>query len=138
MAHLQVYPTPYFNSATSPSGRTLSLSGYLNLNTPVSDIQGCDFVTVTELICASDDSSDSIFANPFPLLEVTLPAPLNGGTVTGTVTDLGSIPQSSSACSGSFEPEGVDYDTATGVLRVEITEPGVCKVATTVYEYKQS
>ena len=136
MTHFQVYPTPYFNSATSPTGGTLNLSGYINLNTPVSNIQGCDFVTATELICASDDSSDSIFANPFPLLEVTLAAPLNGGTVTGTVTDLGSIPQSS-ICSGTFEPEGVDYDTATGVLRVEIIQPGICAVATTVYEYQQ-
>jgi hypothetical protein len=136
MTHLQVYPAPYFNSATNPGGGTLSLSGYINLSMPVSDIQGCDFVTATELICASDDSSDSIFANPFPLLEVTLAAPLNGGTVTGTVTDLGSIPQSS-ICSGTFEPEGVDYDPAAGVLRVEITQPGVCEVATTVYEYKQ-
>jgi hypothetical protein len=57
--------------------------------------------------------------------------------LTGTVTDLGSIPQSS-ICSGTFEPEGVDYDTATGVLRFEITQPGVCEVATTVYEYQQS
>jgi hypothetical protein len=39
---------------------------------------------------------------------------------------------------GPFGPEGVDYDTTTGVLRVEITQPGVCEVATTVYEYRQS
>ncbi|HEX3961940.1 MAG TPA: hypothetical protein VHZ03_35815 [Trebonia sp.] len=51
-------------------------------------------------------------------------------------SDLGSIPQSSD-CSGTFEPEGVDYDTATSVLRVEITQPSVCEVATTVYEYQQ-
>jgi hypothetical protein len=136
VSSLQVYPAPYFNSATSSTGGTLNLSGAINLSTPVDDIQGCDFVTATQLICASDDSSDTIFANPFPLLEVTLAAPLDGATVTGTVTDLGSIPRDS-ACSGTFEPEGVDYDTATGVLRVEITQPGVCEVATTVYEYQQ-
>jgi hypothetical protein len=135
--NLQIFPAPYFNSETSPTGGTLPLSGYINLSTPVNDIQGCDFVTATELICASDDNSETIFANPFPLVEITLAAPLNGGTVTGTVTDLGSIPQSS-ICSGTFEPEGVDYDTATGVLRVEIIQPGVCEVATTVYEYEQS
>jgi hypothetical protein len=134
--NLQIFPTPYFNSETSATGGTLSLSGYINLSTPVNDIQGCDFVTATQLICASDDNSESIFANQFPLLEITLAAPLNGSTVTGTVTDLGSIPQSSD-CSGTFEPEGVDYDTATGVLRVEITQPSVCEVATTVYEYQQ-
>jgi hypothetical protein len=72
------------------------------------------------------------------LLEITLAAPLNGSTVSGTaVTDLGSIPQSS-ICSGMFEPEDVDYDSATGVLRVEITQPSVCEVATSVYEYQQS
>jgi hypothetical protein len=32
----------------------------------------------------------------------------------------------------------VDYDVATGVLRVEIIQPGVCEVATTVYEYQPS
>ena len=135
--HLQVYPTPYFNSATSPAGGALNLSGSINLSTPVADIQGCDFVTATKLICASDDDTGAIFANTFPLLQITLPAPLSGGSVTGTVTDLGSIPQSS-ICSGTFEPEGVDYDPASGVLRVEITQPGACKVDTTVYEYKQS
>jgi hypothetical protein len=134
--NLQIFPAPYFNSETSATGGTLSLAGYIDLSTPVNDIQGCDFVTATQLICASDDNSETIFANPFPLLEVTLAAPLNGSTVTGTVTDLGSIPQSSD-CSGTFEPEGVDYDTATGVLRVEITQPGICEVATTVYEYQQ-
>lgn len=135
--YLQVYPTPYFNSATSKTGGTLSLSGYINLSTPVNDIQGCDFITATKLICASDDSSDSIFSNAFPLIQVTLSAALNGSTVTGTVTDLGSIPQQS-ICSGTFEPEGVDYDPATGILRVEITQPGICEVATTVYEYQAS
>ena len=136
MTHLRVYPAPNFNSQTSRTGGTLNLAGYIDLNTPVSDIQSCDFVTATELICASDDASGTLFSNQFPLLEITLAAPLSGGTVSGTVTDLGSIPQSS-ICSGTFEPEGVDYDAATGVLRVEIIQPGVCEVATTVYEYKQ-
>jgi hypothetical protein len=137
MSHLQIYPTPLLNSATSATGGTLSLSGYIQLDHQVNDVQGCDFVTSTELICASDDSSGTLFSNAKPLLEITLPGPLNGQTVTGHVTDLGSIPQNS-ACSGTFEAEGVDYDTATGVLRVEIIQPGVCEVATTVYEYKQS
>jgi hypothetical protein len=137
MTHFQIYPTPYFNSTTSPNGGMLTLSGYISLNTPVDDIQGCDFVTATKLVCASDDSSDSIFTNKFPLLEITVAAPLNGSTVSGMVTDLGSIPQNS-ICSGTFEPEGVDYDAAAGVLRVEITQPSVCEVATTVYDYRQN
>jgi hypothetical protein len=135
--NLQIFPTPYFNSETSSDGGTLPLSGYIDLSTPVNDIQGCDFVTATELICASDDATGTIFSNPMPLLEITLPAPLNGSTVTGTVTDLGSIPEQSD-CSGTFEPEGVDYDVATGILRVEIIQPGVCQIATTVYEYQSA
>lgn len=135
--NLQIFPTPYLNSSTGPSGGSLDLAGYINLSTPVNDIQGCDFVTATELICASDDASETIFSNPMPLIEVTLPAPLDGSTVTGTVTDLGSIPEQSD-CSGTYEPEGVDYDTATGVLRVEIIQPSVCEVATSVYEYQAS
>jgi hypothetical protein len=36
-------------------------------------------------------------------------------------------------------PSGATYEyTATGVLRVEIIQPSVCEVATTVYEYHAS
>lgn len=136
-SRLYIYPAPYFNSQAGQAGGTLPLAGDINLSTAVNDIQGCDFVSATELICDSDDSSESIFANVDPLIEITLPAALNGGTVIGTVTDLGSIPQSS-ICSGTFEPEGIDYDASTGTLRVEITQPGVCEVATTVYTYQRS
>ena len=134
MSHLQVYPAPLLNGSTPATGGTLSLSGYIQLDHQVNDVQGCDFDTSTQLICASDDSSGTLFSNAKPLLEITLPAPLTGQTVTGHVTDLGSIPQHS-VCSGTFEAEGVDYDTATGVLRVEIIPPSVCEVATTVYTY---
>lgn len=135
-SHLQIYPTPLLNSSTPATGGALNLAGYIQLDHQVNDIQSCDFLTATALICATDDSSQRLFSNAKPLLEITLPGPLTGQTVTGHVTDLGSIPQSS-ICSGSFEAEGVDYDTATGILRVEIIQPSVCEVATTVYEYKQ-
>ena len=137
MSHLQIYPTPLLNPATSSDGGTLDLSGYIQLDHQVNDIQGCDFITSTELICASDDSSETLFPNAKPLLEVDLSAPLSSGDVTGHVVDLGAIPQSS-ICSGTFEAEGVDYDPATGILRVEVIQPSVCEIVTTVYEYKQS
>jgi hypothetical protein len=137
MSHLQIYPTPLLNAQTSSDGGTLDLSGYIELDHQVNDIQGCDFVTSTELICASDDSSETLFPNAKPLLEVDLSAPLSDGDVTGHVVDLGSIPQSSD-CSGTFEAEGVDYDVATGVLSVEIIQPSICEVVTSVYEYVQS
>lgn len=137
MSHLQVYPAPLLNRQTSPTGGTLNLAGYIQLDHQVSNVQGCDFVTSTELVCASDDSSGTLFANAKPLLQVTLSGPLDGQDVTGHVTDLGSIPQSS-ICSGTFEAEGLDYDPGTGILRVEVVQPGACVVATTVYEYKAS
>ena len=134
MTHLQIYPTPLLNKRTSPRGGALRLSGYIRLDHKVNDIQGCDFTTTTTLICASDDDSRKLFANEKPLLEIEVAHPLRGGSVTGHVVDLGSIPQRST-CTGTFEAEGVDYDVATGVLRVEIIQPGACIIKTTVYKY---
>lgn len=134
MSHLQIYPTPVLNHRTSASGGGLRLAGYIKLDHKVNDIQGCDFVSAKTLICASDDDSKMRFTNEKPLLEVTLSSALRGGSVTGHVTDLGAIPQQST-CSGTFEAEGVDYDVATGVLRVEVIQPGSCIAHTTIYEY---
>ncbi len=134
MSHLQVYPTPLLNRQTPAHGGALRLSGYIKLDHKLNDVQGCDFVTKTELICASDDDSRMLFTNEKPLVEVDLAHALRQGNVTGHVIDLGSIPQQST-CSGVFEAEGVDYDVATGVLRVEIIQPGSCIITTTIYEY---
>lgn len=137
MSHLLIYPTPLLNPTTSQVGGTLDLSGYIQLDHKANNIQGCDFITATKLICASDDSTETLFSNDKPLLEVDLTAPLDGTTVTGHVVDLGSIPQES-VCSGAFETEGVDYDPSSGVLRIEMIQPGVCEAVTTVYQFKQS
>lgn len=137
MSHLQVYPTPLLNRQTPEHGGELRLSGYIKLDHKLNDVQGCDFVTKTELICASDDDSRMLFTNEKPLVEVDLAHALRPGNVTGHVIDLGSIPQQST-CSGVFEAEGVDYDVATGVLRVEIIQPGSCIITTTIYEYTRS
>ena len=137
MDHLQIYPTPLLNASTSPTGGSLNLSGSIELDRQVNDVQGCDFISSSELICASDDSSKSLFPNDKPLLEVDLSAPIGGGNVTGHVVDLGSIPESS-ICSGTFEAEGVDYDPSTGILRVEIIQPSVCEVVTSVIEFKKT
>jgi hypothetical protein len=59
MTHLQVYPTPYLNASTGTSGGSLALAGYIQLDHPVNDVQGCDFVTATELICSSWCTSTS-------------------------------------------------------------------------------
>ncbi len=137
MSHLQVYPTPYLNRRTSPRGGPLPLVGYIQLDHRVNDIQGCDFVSATMLVCASDDDSATLFTNPKPLLEVVLAHPLRGTTVSGHVVDLGSIPRRST-CSGTFEAEGVDYAVGSGTLRVEIIQPGSCILHTTVYEYTRA
>jgi len=135
MSHLQVYPAPLLNHETSRTGGALRLAGYIKLDHKVNDIQGCDFVTSSRLICVSDDSSKTLFPIEKPLLEVDLPAALHGRTVKGHVVDLGPIPQQSS-CTGTFEAEGVDYDASSRTLRVEVIAPGSCILTTTVYEYK--
>jgi hypothetical protein len=135
MNHLQLYPTPVLNHRTPSDGGSLELAGYIGLDHGVNDVQGCDFVTPVTLICASDDDSRTLFPNEKPLLEIDLSSSLHGISVTGHVVNLGSIPQQSS-CSGTFEAEGVDFDASTGILRVEIIQPGACILTTMIYEYK--
>jgi hypothetical protein len=135
MRHLQIYPTPALNHRTHAGGGSLALAGYVQLDHKVNDIQGCDFVTAVRLICASDDDSRTLFPNQKPLLEVDLPHHLSGRTLTGHVVDLGAIPQQST-CSGTFEAEGVDFDSSSHILRVEVIQPGSCILKTTVYEYR--
>jgi hypothetical protein len=137
MRHLQIYPAPLLNHTTPSSGGSLRLAGYIKLDHRVNDIQGCDFVTPVELICASDDDSRTLFPNEKPLVEVELPRTLDGNNVRAHVVDLGSIPQKSS-CSGTFEAEGVDFDPSSGMLRVEVIQPGDCILSTTVYEYARA
>jgi hypothetical protein len=134
MTHLQIYPTPLLNRSTPRRGGSLRLAGYIRLDHKVNDIQGCDFTGPTVLLCVSDDSTHRYFTNSKPLLEVDLRQALNGRNVTGHVIDLGSIPQRST-CTGTFEAEGIDYDVATGILRVEIIQPASCIIHTTIYTY---
>ncbi|WP_199571668.1 hypothetical protein [Streptomyces murinus] len=131
---LQVFPAPLLNPATPRTGGTLAQAGQITLDKPVRDIQGCDFVTATRLVCASDDGSGTLFPQSRPLLQIDLPHPLDGKPVTGRVSSLFGLPQQS-LCTGTFEAEGVDYDPGTGTLRTEVIAPGVCAVATTVYAY---
>ncbi len=135
MSHLQIYPTPLLNHRSPARGGSLRLAGYVKLDHKVNDVQGCDFVTPVRLVCASDDDSRTLFPNAKPLVQIDLAAPLRGTSVKGHVVDLGSIPQES-ACAGTFEAEGVDFDASTGVLRVEVIQPGSCILKTTIYKYR--
>lgn len=125
--------------AAQPVGtarRPLPQAGQITLDRPVRDIQGCDFVDDTRLLCASDDSSRALFPEDRPLLQVDLERTVDGGPVTGHVTSLLALPQRGLCTDGTYEAEGVDYDTASGTLRAEVVQPGVCAVATSVYAYR--
>lgn len=125
---LEVFPAPLLNRSTSASGGALAQTGQISLDRTVNDVQGCDFVSGTRLVCASDDAAKDV-------VQVDLPHPLDGTAVTGHVSTLFQVPRDS-ACSGTFETEGVDYDPAAKVLRVQIISPSVCEVVTSVYSYR--
>lgn len=125
MDRLLVFPTPGVNPATSP-GANLPQASTVRLDHAVRDVQGCDFVTATQLQCSSDDPDGSLFGITKPLLQIDLSAEPNGtADVTGHVTALRQLPLRSS-CSGTFEAEGIDYDRRTGTLRVIVVSPGFC------------
>ncbi|MFJ1608791.1 hypothetical protein ACIOHS_36390 [Streptomyces sp. NPDC088253] len=125
MTRLLVFPTPGVNASTSPSAN-LPQASTINLDHAVRDVQGCDFVTATQLLCSSDDPAGTLFGITKPLLQIDLSAaPSGGGDVTGHVTALRQLPLRSS-CSGTFEAEGIDYDRRTGTLRVIVVSPGFC------------
>ncbi|WP_409060744.1 hypothetical protein [Streptomyces sp. SYP-A7185] len=132
---LQVFPAPLLNSSTPPTGGALPQAGQISLDKPVRDIQGCDFVSATRLVCASNDASKELWPQDRPVLQVDLPHALDGKQVTGTVTSLFAAPQRS-ICRGTFETEGVDYDSPRRTLRVEVVPPAPCLVTTSVYAYK--
>ncbi|MGW1608458.1 hypothetical protein ACWCQZ_03435 [Streptomyces sp. NPDC002285] len=124
MTRLLVHPTPGVNPSTSPSANLPWMSS-IRLDHAVRDIQGCDFLGATTLLCASDDPAGTLFGMTKPLLRIDLSAEPGSSDVTGHVTALRQLPLRSS-CSGEFETEGIDYDRRTGTLRVIVISPGFC------------
>ncbi|MDN3024210.1 hypothetical protein [Streptomyces sp. S.PB5] len=124
MSRLLVFPTPGVNAGTSPSANLPQVST-VNLDHAVRDVQGCDFVTSTQLLCSSDDPAGTLFGITKPLLRIDLSAEPGTTNVTGHVTALRQLPLRS-GCSGTFEAEGIDYDRRTGTLRVIVVSPGFC------------
>jgi hypothetical protein len=112
ITRLLVFPTPLVNPSTPQTGGTIQVA--------------------TRLICASDDSNNDIYPTSKPLLQIDLKHQLNGKDVTARVTSLGQIPLAST-CVGAYTVEGVDYDTPTGQLRVEVVPPSPCNTNITVY-----
>ncbi|HYQ68332.1 MAG TPA: hypothetical protein VET29_34050 [Actinophytocola sp.] len=123
MTRLLVHPMPGI-AFTNPAAN-LPYASAIRLDRPVRDIQGCDFVTATQLLCSSDDPDGSLFGVTKPLLQVNLAAPVGSSDVAGTVTSLGQLPLQS-GCSGTFEVEGIDYDERDGTLRVVVMSPSIC------------
>jgi hypothetical protein len=123
MDRLLVFPSP--GIADTDPARNLPYAFAIRLDHPVSDVQGCDFTSATRLLCSSDDPDGSLFGTTKPLLQVDLATAPSGSDVTGHVTALGQLPLES-ACSGSFEVEGLDYDGRDGTLRVVVMSPGLC------------
>lgn len=126
MDRLLGFPTPGLNPAADPKA-DLPLAFTVHLDHPVRDVQGCDFADATTLLCSSDDPDGSLFGMTKPLLQVDLARGPDGADLTGHVTALRQLPLSS-ACSGSFEVEGIDYQAADGTLRVVVMSPSVCVV----------
>ncbi|MEU0424972.1 hypothetical protein ABZ235_15365 [Streptomyces canus] len=125
MTRLLVFPTPGVNASTSPSANLPQAAG-VTLDHAVRDVQGCDFLSATQLLCSSDDPAGALFGYTKPLLQIDLSAaPTGSANVTGHVTALRQLPLRSS-CSGEFEAEGIDYDRRTGTLRVIVVSPGFC------------
>ncbi|MEU1480316.1 hypothetical protein [Streptomyces sp. NPDC005760] len=125
MTRFLVFPTPGVNASTSPSVN-LPQAATVTLDHAVRDVQGCDFLSATQLLCSSDDPAGTLFGYTKPLLQIDLSAaPTGSANVTGHVTALRQLPLRSS-CSGEFEAEGIDYDRRTGTLRVIVVSPGFC------------
>lgn len=121
---LLIHPTPGLNTGTSPSA-DLPVAATINLDRSVRDVQGCDFMTATRLLCSSDDPAGTLFGMTKPLLQVDLAAALSGRAVSATVTALRQLPLVS-GCGGTFETEGIDYDRRDGTLRVIVLSPSIC------------
>ncbi len=137
---LLIFPMPLLNAAAQDPSADLPLTGRIVLDTPVTKVQGCVFRTATSLLCSSDDTAGTIGGVVKPLLQIDLAHEVTGGDVAGRVTVLGPLPLRS-ACSADpsgYEAEGLDYDHRTGVLRVEVIQPGLCIALTTVWEFRPS
>ena len=132
MTRLLVFPAPVVNPAVTTD--VLDLAPSIHLDHPVRDLQGCVFTEPTQLLCSSADPGTDLWPTPDQLLQVTLRHPLDGSAATADVRSLGELPMLS-ACTGAYEPEGVDYHD--GLLRVEVRSPGVCSPEITVYQYRR-
>jgi hypothetical protein len=129
MSRLLVFPAPVLNPHYPPtsSGLNLPLVGYINLTSPVQNVQGCDFQSAKILLCSSDGISKQV-------LQISLAKSVSDSSRdnTGNVAVLADLPLKSS-CTGTFEAEGIDYYKSH--VHVEVIPPSPCSISTTVYVY---
>jgi hypothetical protein len=130
MNRLLVFPAPILNPHAHATASTtpLKLAATVRLNPSVRNVQGCDFVTATMLLCSSDA--------PKQLLAISWNGSLTTSP-TATVTSLGQLPLNS-FCTGTFEVEGIDYYAYSSTrheMRVEVIPPSPCSIFSTVYVY---
>ena len=135
MRRLLVFATPLVNPASAGLEKDLPMTATIGLDRPVRDVQGCTFVSDLELLCSTSDPGRDLWPTPDQLLSVTLPHRLDGRPVTARVASLGQLPLLSQ-CRGIYEVEGIGYDRARSILRVEVRPPGQCGLSIAVYEYR--
>ena len=122
MSRLLVFPAPVLNPAYPPatSGLNFPLVGYINLTSPVQNVQGCDFQSDTMLLCSSDGTKQ--------ILQISLAQSVSDSSTdnTGNVAVLAPLPLKS-ICSGTFETEGIDY--YNWQVHVEVIPPSPCSIS---------
>lgn len=117
----------FANPRAQRNGSQVPLVGQINLDTPLENVQSCDFVDATRLVCAVDKPRQAVYS-------VRLSQPLTSGTTAGRVTRDFDVPKRS-ACGGGYEVEGIDYDVHRKVLSVGIIDPSPCLLNTKVFRY---
>jgi hypothetical protein len=136
MDRLLVFPMPVLNAAAGGPDENLPLACTLQLDHPVRNVQGATHLSPTRLLCSTDDPGTDLWPSARQVLQLDLSRPLDGSSQTATVSYVGPVPLES-RCTGTFETEGIDYDDATGDLRLAVIAPGRCQLFTSIYRYRR-
>ncbi|WP_341267377.1 hypothetical protein [Gordonia malaquae] len=118
----------FANPKDRPAGSTMPILSEIRLDTPLTNVQSCDFMTADRLLCAVDEPVNRV-------VSVHLSAPVGAASVDGTVEPEFTIPKRS-VCRGSYESEGIDYDVSRRILSVAMINPSPCFVGTKVFRYR--
>ncbi len=121
----------FANPVGRPDGADLALAGTIDLDRPLTDVQSCDFLDASTLICASDTPEQAVYT-------VRLAHPLGDGLpVRASVHREFALPHRS-ACRGGYEAEGIDYDAHRKVLSVAVIDPAPCLLNTKIFRYRRT